>query len=118
MEAIAAKRRALPTGAIMRDYEFCVATNRYSTGQLTQLVTADRSLVVYNLKFGVEVDEPCSMCAAIVDALNAYAKHIEQYVNLVVVAKRPTAKLNRYACRRGWKNLCMLSSFINDFKWI
>jgi len=112
IEKVAAKRRALPLGPIMKEYKFCDVSGQVT---LADLVPDKRSLVVYSMMLDDGEEHPCGMCANIVDGFNGVAKHIEQNVDFVVVAKAPIKQVLAYAEKRGWKQLRFLSSSENSF---
>jgi predicted dithiol-disulfide oxidoreductase (DUF899 family) len=61
------------------------------------------------------VEQPCPSCTSVVDGLDGPAFHLDDRVNLVVVAKTDPARLGTYAKERGWHNLRLLSSRNNTF---
>jgi predicted dithiol-disulfide oxidoreductase (DUF899 family) len=59
--------------------------------------------------------QPCPMCTAMLDGLNGNAVHIEQRVNLVVIAKSPIGRILEFARERNWRKLHFLSSEKNTY---
>src|SRR5262249_18933062 len=49
------------------------------------------------------------------DGLEGNAQHLQQRINLAVVAKSPIARVQELARSRGWRNLRLLSSAGNTF---
>jgi predicted dithiol-disulfide oxidoreductase (DUF899 family) len=138
MEAVAAARRELPPGGLVpEDYTFDGlgpdgAPNKL---KLSELFAAGKdSLVIYNFMFprfpnderpgpteGATArlkreDGPCPSCVALLDQLDGAAKHLEQRLNFVVIAKTPLERLIAFAKERGWRNLRLLSAAGNSFK--
>ncbi|MDP6690535.1 MAG: DUF899 family protein [Alphaproteobacteria bacterium] len=115
VEAVAALRRGLPLGgAVSQDYLFTGGPSGET--RLSQLFAAGKdSLVIYNFMYAPGDDAPCPMCTSMLDSLNASAPHIQQRVNLAVVAKAPAETLAAWAAARGWDNLLLLSSGGNSF---
>jgi predicted dithiol-disulfide oxidoreductase (DUF899 family) len=113
IEKVAALRRQLPPGVVMKDYTFETSNN--TNVSLSDLSADGRSVVIYHLMFSDKDDEPCGMCGLFVDSLNGVALHLDQLVNFAVVAKGHTEKLDAYAQKRGWKNIKLLSSLNNTF---
>src|SRR5438067_1737320 len=118
LEAVAALRRELPLGGrVKEDYVFDEA-NRAAAGSiaLSKLFEGGkRSLIVYSYMYGPAAEQPCPMCTSFLDGVNAYAPHITQRVNLVVVARSPAERLRAWAARRGWDRLRLLSSASNTY---
>ena len=128
-EQVAAQRRALPAGGLIKeDYVFESAGDG-SLVRLSELFEPGKnSLVIYHMMFprwsgdqragapGGEtaklplVDQPCPSCTSVVDGLEGAAFHLAERVNLVVIAKTSPERLGTYAQERGWRNLRLLSS--------
>ncbi len=130
VEAVAAQRRALPAGALMsKTYTFIDAASGEETtlADLAKLQAIghgtsngssngpSRSLVLFHIMFGPDMDEPCPLCGSFIDGLNGVAQHLAQKVTFVVVAKASAAQLSDYAARRGWRDVRLLSSGLSDF---
>src|SRR6201982_2586444 len=133
-EQVAAQRRALPAGGLIReDYVFESAADG-SKGRFSELFAPGKnSLVIYNMMFprwsedqraGAPegktaelplVEQPCPSCTSVLDALAASAFHLAERTNLVVIAKASFDRLGTYAQERGWRNLRLLSSRNNTF---
>ena len=124
-ERVAALRRSLPKGATIQDYEFVEGPTSLSEGddpvrkiRLSELFTApDRSLVIYHFMFGKQQTTACPMCTAWIDAFNGVAHHVEQNVDLAIVAAADPATLRAFARRRGWDKLRLLSAGDSSFKY-
>ena len=111
MEAVAAARRELPPGGVVpRDYVF---HGRGADGapvevRLSELFAPSKaSLLIYSFMFPRDppdqtpgpstgqtallplAEGPCPTCAAFIDQLEGAAEHVNQHINLVVVAKTP-----------------------------
>ena len=114
IERVAAQRRALPPGGkIPQDYIF---ESLDGPVRLSQLFAADKpTLAVYSFMFGPERERPCPGCTHFLDGLDGMALHIEQRINLVVVAKSPLPRLMEFARERGWRRLRLLSINGNAF---
>jgi predicted dithiol-disulfide oxidoreductase (DUF899 family) len=137
MEGVAAARRELPPGGIVReDYVFQGAAEDGSATdvRLSDLfATGKDSLVIYSMMFpraaaderpGPSVGEtallplaegPCPSCTALLDQLEGAAEHISQRVNLVAAAKAPLPRIVTFARERGWRRLRLLSSARNNY---
>jgi len=109
-EDVARQRRELPLGGrVTQDYVFQTMDDREI--HLSELFAPKKNtLVVYSYMFGPSAKSPCSSCTSIIDSLDGEAPHIEQRVNVVVVAKSPPARIREVAAARGWHNLRFLSS--------
>lgn len=107
---VAELRRALPPGgAVPDDYQLTA-----STGEPTQLSGLFRegknTLVVYSYMYAPDDDAPCPMCTAFLDSLDGNALHLEQRVNLAVIAKASARTLREWSVQRGWRHLRLYSS--------
>lgn len=109
IEAVAKERRALPLGGeVPVDYAF-------EPVRLSELFAPDKdTLLLYSFMFlpanGDPLGVACPACTSIIDALDGAAPHIEQRVNLAVVAKAPIEQFREHARNRGWRNIRLLSS--------
>ncbi len=113
VEAVAAKRRALPPGPQVRDYAFREGDKRVL---LSELFAGERpQLIVYHVMYWADDDEFCPMCSMWVDGLNAVAKHVERTANIAVASRAPQEKLQAWVKRRGWDNIRVLSDEGPDF---
>ena len=138
MEAVAAARRNMPPGGLVReDYVFdgLGLDGAMREIRLSELFAPGKdSLVVYNFMFPRDPgddrrgpttgstarlprhDGPCPSCTAFLDQLDGAAEHVGQKVNLVVIAKAPLDRLMDFARERGWRRLRLLSAARNSFK--
>lgn len=116
-EEVAALRRQLPPGgALAEDYTFDEGAGGGSrTTRLSDLfVEGKDSLVVYSFMYP-PVGRPCPACTAFLDSLNANAPHLDEAINLAVVAKSPMPRIANWAASRGWDHLRLLSSAQNGY---
>src|SRR5882757_3278109 len=133
-EQVAAQRRALPAGGLIReDYVFESAADGSKVRFSELFAPGKNSLVIYNMMFprwsedpraGAPggkiaelplVEQPCPSCTSVVDGLEGAAFHLAERINLVVIAKTSPDRLGTYAQERGWRNLRLLSSRNNTF---
>jgi predicted dithiol-disulfide oxidoreductase (DUF899 family) len=112
IEAVAAKRRALPPGGtVPEDYAFerIGAFQRPEPVKLSGLFGAFPSVILYSFMFGSERDTPCPGCTHMLDAIDGSARHVGQCAPLYIVAKSPIARLETWAKERRWPHLTFLS---------
>ena len=111
VEDVASLRRNLPLGGEPpEDYTFVDAATGESV-RLSELFAPDRdALVLYSYMFSDNMEKPCPMCTAFLDALNGNADHLVQRINLAVAAKTNPERLKKYSSARGWNSLRTLSS--------
>jgi predicted dithiol-disulfide oxidoreductase (DUF899 family) len=133
-EAVAAKRRALPAGgALPEDYRFEEVADSGGEVRFSELFEAGKdTLVVYSFMFPRSpgdtrpgpagetgklalAETPCASCTSILDSLDGAAAHLDQRLNLVVVAKSDPQRIRTFARDRGWRNLRLLSSRHNAY---
>jgi predicted dithiol-disulfide oxidoreductase (DUF899 family) len=112
IEAVAAKRRALPPGGeIAEDYVFerIGAHQRPETVTLSELFGEKPSIILYSFMFGPDRDVPCPGCTHMLDSVDGGARYIDDRAPLYIVAKSPIARLVEWARVRGWHHLTFLS---------
>jgi predicted dithiol-disulfide oxidoreductase (DUF899 family) len=114
VERVAAQRRTLPAGGkVPQDFEF---EGERGNVKMSDLFTPDKdTLAVYSFMFGPERERPCPGCTHFLDGLDGAVEHIEQRLNLVIVAKSPFARLQAFARERGWRRLRLLSTAGNSY---
>jgi predicted dithiol-disulfide oxidoreductase (DUF899 family) len=138
MEAVAAARRDLPPGPVIKeDYVLQGAgpDGRPTDIRMSELFAPGKdSLVVYNFMFPRDPgderpgpatgesaklklsESPCPSCTALLDQLDGAAEHIAPHVNLVAIAKAPISHILTFANERGWRRLRLLSCSETTFK--
>ena len=114
LERVAAQRRALPPGGVVtEDYAF---DGIGGTVRLSELFAPGKdTLAVYSFMYGPERELPCTGCTHILDGLNGSAQHINQRMNLAVVAKSPLPRIQALAKERHWRWLQLLSTAGNTY---
>jgi len=112
-EKVAAKRRSLPPGPVVKDYVFKDGTRSVKLSQL--FGRGQNELLLYHFMFAPEDTKPCRMCNMWADGYNAIAPHVGDRANIVLVAKAPAAKFKKWGKGRGWDNIRMLSSYGTTF---
>jgi predicted dithiol-disulfide oxidoreductase (DUF899 family) len=118
IEAVAAKRRALPLGGeVPEDYAFDeLGDGAVQQVRLSELFTPGKdTLLLYSYMYGPQMREPCVACTSILDALDGEAPHVVQRVNLAAIAKSPIGRFQDFARGRGWRHLRLLSSEKNTY---
>ena len=118
IEAIAAKRRALPPGGeVPEDYVFeRIGKNaRPDKVKMSELFGPHDTLVLYSFMYGPERDLPCPGCTHLLDGLDGAARHVGQRAALYIVAKSPIARLTAWAHERGWDHLSLVSTAGNSY---
>jgi predicted dithiol-disulfide oxidoreductase (DUF899 family) len=137
-EAVAAARRALPTGGeIPEDYVFqgAGADGAPIDVRMSELFAPGRdSLVIYNAMFPRDPGDPrpgpsdgamaalplaqtpCASCVSLLDQLDGAAEHVAQRLNLVIVVTTPIEPVVAFARERGWRHLRLVSCATNRFK--
>jgi len=124
-EQVAALRRALPQGPVIKDYEFFEGPTALQSGddpirsvKLSELFShSGRSLVIYHLMFGKKQVKPCPMCTLWTDAANGVAEHMMQNIDFAVVAAADLKALRDHARTRNWNRVRLLSAGRNTFKY-
>ena len=107
IEAVAARRRALPPGGeVIGDYRFEGADG---PTDFAGLFAGQQTLAVYSYMFGPQRARPCPMCTNLLGAWEGNAADIGQHLSLVVVARSPIERLMAWKRERGWANLRLYS---------
>jgi predicted dithiol-disulfide oxidoreductase (DUF899 family) len=105
IERVAAQRRALPPGGVVRgDYRF---QGEAGTADIAGLFGDKQTLAVYSYMFGPQRERPCPMCTNLLGSWEGNAADIAQRISLVVVARSPIERLIAWKRERGWKNLAL-----------
>ena len=113
VEAVAAQRRALPSGGeAPEDYVF---EDEEGPVRMSELFDGKDTLVLYSYMYGPRMERPCPSCTSMLDGLNGQARHITQTVALAVVAKSPLPRILEFTKARGWTDLRLLSSAANSY---
>jgi predicted dithiol-disulfide oxidoreductase (DUF899 family) len=114
VERVAAMRRALPPGPLVKeDYVFKEGTRKV---RLSQLFRRGRNeLLIYHFMYAPDDEKPCRMCNMWADGYNAIAKHVGDRADIVLVAKAPAQKFRTWGKARGWDNIRLLSSYGTTF---
>src|SRR5262245_47501723 len=114
IEHVAVQRRALPHGGeVPEDYVF---EGEAGPIRLSELFEPGKdTLAIYSFMFGPERERPCPGCTHFLDSLDGAARHIDQRINLAVVAKSPLPRILSFAKERGWRWLRLLSTAGNTY---
>jgi predicted dithiol-disulfide oxidoreductase (DUF899 family) len=118
IEAVAAKRRALPLGGeLTEDYVFerIGKTCMPETVRMSELFGPHNTLILYSFMYGPERELPCPGCTHLLDGLDGAARHVGERAALYIVAKSPIARLAAWAHERGWEHLSLLSTAGNSY---
>ena len=118
IEAVAAKRRALPPGGTVPDdyvFERIGKDQMPETVKLSQLFGVHDTLILYSFMYGPERGLPCPGCTHLLDGIDGAARHLGERVSFHVIAKAPTARLTAWAHERGWEHLSLLSTAGNSY---
>lgn len=118
IETVAVQRRKLAKGGkVKEDYVFDEMVNgKVKQTKLSELFAKSKtSLIIYSMMFHPNDDKPCPMCNSIVDGLDGQSPHVNDRVNMVIIAKAPIAKLHKWAEQKGWSKIHLLSSFHNSY---
>jgi len=118
IEAVAAKRRALPPGGeVPQDYVFerIGKTIMPEKVTLSELFGAHDTLILYSFMYGPERESPCPGCTHLLDGIDGAARHLGQRAAFHVVAKSPIARLAAWAHERGWEHMSLISTAGNSY---
>jgi predicted dithiol-disulfide oxidoreductase (DUF899 family) len=114
LDALAARRRALPWVRIEKDYAF---TGEEGPLGLADLFGQNSQLVVYHFMFGPGWREGCDGCSFVADHFDGADLHLRHHdVSLVAVSRAPLAEFLPFKRRMGWR-FAWVSSAGSDFNY-
>ena len=112
MDAVAAKRRALPWVKMDKDYQFDSRCGRVS---LADLFGGRSQLVIQHFMLGPGWEEGCPSCSFMADHTDAMLPHLgARDVTMLAVSRAPLAEIEAFKKRMGWR-FEWVSSFGGDF---
>ena len=107
-------RRDLPWVRVDKDYSFEGPAGAVS---LRELFDGRSQLIAYHFMFGPSWEEGCPSCSFWADGYNGYFEHLRQRdVAFAVISRAPTAKLEAFRTRMGWR-FPWVSSLNSDFNY-
>jgi len=118
IEAVAAKRRALPPGGELKEdyvFERIGKTAMPEQVKLSELFGDHDTLILYSFMYGPERESPCPGCTHLLDGIDGAARHLKQRAAFHVVAKSPIARLAAWAHQRGWEHMSLISTAGNTY---
>jgi predicted dithiol-disulfide oxidoreductase (DUF899 family) len=118
IEAVAAKRRALPPGGeVSTDYVFERIGKTFlpEPVKMSELFGPHDTLILYSFMYGPEREQPCPGCTHMIDAWDGAARHMHERTAFHVVAKSPIARLAALAHDRGWEHISLVSTAGNSY---
>ncbi|HWE73770.1 MAG TPA: DUF899 family protein [Stellaceae bacterium] len=114
MTRLAAQRRALPPGPVIKkNYRFKDANG--AERSLKDLFGAHDTLVTYFWMYGPQRERPCPMCTNWLGAVNGNAADIKQRVALKILGRSPVARQIAFAMERGWRHLDFVQTIGDDY---
>jgi predicted dithiol-disulfide oxidoreductase (DUF899 family) len=112
MDAVSAKRRALPRVKIEKDYQFDSRRGRVS---LAELFAGRSQLVIQHFMLGPDWGEGCPSCSYMADHTDGMLPHLAaRDVTMMAVSRAPLAEIEAFKKRMGWR-FKWVSSYGNDF---
>jgi len=112
MDAISAKRRALPWVKIEKDYQFETCGGRVS---LAELFCGKSQLVIQHFMLGPGWEEGCPSCSYMADHTDCMLPHLAaRDVTMLAVSRAPLAEIEAFKKRMGW-SFGWVSSHGSDF---
>lgn len=115
IEAVAAKRRALPPGGeLSMDYAFTDTDGKTRT--LSSLFGNKATLALYSYMYGPDAARPCPACTSLLDGLNALVPQITQRIAFAVVSSARPEQLAAIGQERNWSNILLISANGTDYQ--
>jgi len=118
IERVAKQRRALPPGGVVKEdyvFEERVEGKDRST-KLSGLFSPKKdTLLLYSFMYSPDMAAACPMCTGFLDGLHGQIDHLDQRINVAIVAKHSLDKIHEFAASRGWNRFRLLSSANNTY---
>ena len=112
MDAVSARRRALPWVKMEKDYQF---DSRKGRVPLAALFAGRSQLVVQHFMLGPGWDEGCPSCSYMADHTDGMLPHLAaRDVTMLAVSRAPLAEIEAFKKRMGW-HFEWVSSHGSDF---
>ena len=100
MDAVSAKRRALPWVKIEKNYQFDSRKGRVS---LAELFDGRSQLVIQHFMLGPGWGEGCPSCSYMADHTDGMLPHLAaRDVTMMAVSRAPLAEIEAFKKRMGW----------------
>ncbi len=101
MDALSARRRALPWVKIEKDYRFDTRKGRVS---LADLFAGRSQLVIQHFMLGPGWGEGCPSCSYMADHTDGMLPHLAaRDVTMIAVSRAPLAEIEAFKRRMGWQ---------------
>jgi predicted dithiol-disulfide oxidoreductase (DUF899 family) len=101
MDALSAKRRALPWVKIDKDYQFEGPCGRVS---LADLFAGKSQLVIQHFMLGPDWKEGCPSCSYMADHTDSMLPHLAaRDTTMLAVSSAPLAEIEAFKQRMGWR---------------
>lgn len=118
IERVARQRRALPPGGLLKEnyvFEERVDGKDRRT-RFSELFTLNKdTLLLYSFMYAPDMAAACPMCTAFLDGLHGQIVHLDQRINVAIVARHSLDKIHKFAASRGWDRFRLLSSANNSY---
>ena len=118
IERVAKQRRALPPGGVVKeDYVFEERVDgKDGSTKLSGLFSPKKdTLLLYSFMYSPDMGAACPMCTGFLDGLHGQIEHIDQRINVAIVAKHSLDRIHEFAASRGWNRFRLLSSANNTY---
>ena len=118
IERVAKQRRALPPGGVVKeDYVFEEREDgKDRQTKLSELFSPKKdTLLLYSFMYAPDMAAACPMCTGFLDGLHGQIVHLDQRIDVAVVAKHSLDKIHELAASRGWDRFRLLSSANNTY---
>jgi predicted dithiol-disulfide oxidoreductase (DUF899 family) len=113
VERVAARRRELPPGPLVKDYEFFDGRRRIKLSELFK--DGKPYLFMYHIMYFQDDKEFCPMCSMWIDGLDGIAHHVMQRANIVAATLAPFEALEAWKERRAWRRIPVLTDVDASF---
>jgi predicted dithiol-disulfide oxidoreductase (DUF899 family) len=120
VKAVAAKRRTLPLGGELKENYVFQWANDGKVGtnvKFLELFEGHNTLLLYSFMFGPNWDNPCYSCTSLVDGFDrTWYQVTHSGAAFVAIAKAPADLINKWAKKRGWSQIALVSGSASTFQ--
>ncbi|HLI96624.1 MAG TPA: DUF899 family protein [Candidatus Baltobacteraceae bacterium] len=113
VERVAARRRNLLQGPLVKEYEFFDGRRRIKLSELFE--DGKPELFMYHVMYFQDDQEFCPMCSMWIDGLDGVAHHVMQRANIVAATLAPLEALQAWKERRGWRRIPVVADVDASF---
>ncbi len=113
-DSLSAARRAMPVVPVEKSYTFASSGGEVT---LLDLFQGRTQLIVRHFMFDPAWEEGCAGCSMQADNIGDLSHVHARDTSLVMIARAPLEKIEKFKARMGWAHIPWVSSFGSDFNY-